>query len=177
MNDTLSCTGRAAHNSPLFSYSTRACMNLRSYRADALMLITALIWVHVLLVGTLATRFDPIHVAFIQFVVCALISAVLALLLEEIDPSAIRLALPAILYGGLLAVAQKDAVASHAAIILSLEAVFAALAGWLVLNETLSVRGFIGCILMLTGMLIAQLVPLYRQRRHSPATVQQEPGG
>src|SRR5690606_40485208 len=130
MNDTLSCTGRAAHNSPLFSYSTRACMNLRSYRADALMLITALIWVHVILVGTLASRFDPIRVAFIQFVVCALISAVLALLLEEIDPNAIRLALPAILYGGLLAVgigftlqvvAQKDAVASHAAIILSLE--------------------------------------------------------
>ena len=154
---------------------------------DLLQLAGAACWaVHVLLVGTLASRFDPIRVAFIQFVVCALISAVLALLLEEIDPNAIRLALPAILYGGLLAVgigftlqvvAQKDAVASHAAIILSLEAVFAALAGWLVLNETLSVRGFIGCGLMLTGMLIAQLVPLYRQRRQSPATVQQEPAG
>ncbi len=154
---------------------------------DLLQLAGAACWaVHVLLVGTLATRFDPIRVAFIQFVVCAVISVVLALLLEEIDPNAIRLALPAILYGGLLAVgigftlqvvAQKDAVASHAAIILSLEAVFAALAGWLVLNETLSVRGFIGCGLMLTGMLIAQLVPLYRQRRHSPATVQQEPAG
>jgi drug/metabolite transporter (DMT)-like permease len=72
----------------------------------------------------------------------------------------------AILYGGVLSVgvaytlqviAQKDAPPIHAAIILSLEAVFAALAGWLVLNEVLSPRGLIGCILMFSGMLTALL--------------------
>ncbi|WP_193073917.1 DMT family transporter [Pseudomonas sp. FME51] len=154
---------------------------------DLLQLAGAACWaVHVLLVGVLASRYDPIRVSFIQFSVCAVVSLILALLLEEIDLDAIRLAMPAILYGGLLAVgigftlqvvAQKNAVASHAAIILSLEAVFAALAGWLVLNETLSLRGFIGCCLMLTGMLVAQLVPIYRQHRHSRAAVQQEPAG
>lgn len=154
---------------------------------DLLQLAGAACWaVHVLLVGVLASRYDAIRVSFIQFSVCAVVSLSLALLLEEIDLDAIRLALPAILYGGLLAVgigftlqvvAQKNAVASHAAIILSLEAVFAAIAGWLVLNETLSLRGFIGCCLMLTGMLVAQLVPIYRQHRHSRAAVQQEPAG
>ena len=141
---------------------------------------------HVLLVSALASRYDPVRVAFMQFVVCALISLALALVFEEIQYEAILLAGPAILYGGLLAVgiaftlqvvAQKHAIASHAAVILSLEAVFAALAGWLLLNESLSLRGFIGCCLMLGGMLIAQLVPIYLQRRQALVAVQQEPAG
>ena len=154
---------------------------------DWLQLIGACCWaVHVLLVSALASRYDPVRVAFMQFVVCALISLALALVFEEIQYEAILLAGPAILYGGLLAVgiaftlqvvAQKHAIASHAAVILSLEAVFAALAGWLLLNESLSLRGFIGCCLMLGGMLIAQLVPIYLQRRQALVAVQQEPAG
>ena len=154
---------------------------------DWLQLVGAACWaVHVLLVGALASRYDPIRVAFLQFVVCASISLTLALVFEEFDWHSIVLAIPAILYGGLLAVgigftlqvvAQKDAITSHAAIILSLEAVFAALAAWLILGETLSLRGFIGCALMLTGMLLAQLVPIYLERRRSVAAVQQEPAG
>lgn len=142
---------------------------------DLLQMASAICWaVHVLLVGILASRYDPIRVSFVQFAVCAAISLLLALALEEIQLEAAMLAAPAIAFGGILAVgigftlqvvAQKDAIASHAAIILSLEAVFAAIAGWLVLNETLSLRGFIGCSLMLCGMLVAQLVPIYQQRR------------
>ncbi|MCY1544282.1 EamA-like transporter family protein [compost metagenome] len=56
-------------------------------------------------------------------------------------------------------VAQKHAIASHAAIILSLEAVFAAIAGALLLGESLQLRGYFGCALMLSGMLLAQLWP------------------
>lgn len=159
--------------------------NYRIAGGDLLQLAGAAVWaVHVLLVGVLAARYDPIRVSFIQFTVCALISLTLAVVFEDIHWDAINLALPAVLYGGLLAVgvgftlqvvAQKDAVASHAAIILSLEAVVAALAGWLVLNETLSVRGFIGCCLMLTGMLVAQLVPIYQQRRDARVSLEQDP--
>jgi drug/metabolite transporter (DMT)-like permease len=74
-----------------------------------------------------------------------------------------------ILYGGVLSVgvgytlqviAQRRAPPAHTAIILSLEAVFAALAGWLLLNETLGYRGIMGCVLMLAGMLSVQLGPL-----------------
>ena len=87
---------------------------------------------------------------------------------EEIHWDAIVQAGPALLYGGLLGVgtgftlqvvAQKHAIASHAAIILSLEAVFAAIAGALFLAETLHLRGYFGCALMLAGMLVAQLWP------------------
>ena len=76
-----------------------------------------------------------------------------------------RAAAVPILYAGLLSVAvaytlqvvaQRRAQPAHAAIILSFESVFAALGGWLVLSEGLSVRGLIGCTLMLAGILLAQ---------------------
>ena len=154
---------------------------------DWLQLVGAACWaIHVLMVGALASRYDPILVSFVQFMVCAVVSLILALIFEPIHLPMIQQALPAILYGGVLAVgvaftlqvvAQKDAITSHAAIILSLEAVFAALAGWLTLGETLSPRGLFGCALMLGGMLLAQLVPIYMERRKKPTPVQQEPAG
>ena len=78
----------------------------------------------------------------------------------------IRRAVWTILYGGLISVgvaytlqivAQQDAKPAHAAIILSLEAVFAVIGGWLLLGEVLSIRGIIGCFLMLAGMVLSQL--------------------
>ncbi|CAI8914439.1 DMT family transporter [Pseudomonas sp. IT-P176] len=136
---------------------------------DWLQLIGAFVWGgHVVLVGVFASRHDPIRLAFLQFTTCAVVSLVLALCLETFELNAIIAAGPAILYGGLIAVgigytlqviAQKDAIASHAAIIFSLEAVFAAIAGAWLLGEELSPRGYVGCGLMLAGMLAAQLWP------------------
>lgn len=142
---------------------------------DALQLAGAVFWaLHVLLLDAVARRTHAVRLACLQFATCALLSMIAAVLFETIDPAAIRAAAPAIAYGGLLSVglaytlqvvAQKDAIASHAAIILSMEAVFAALAGWLVLGETLTVRALAGCTLMLAGMLAAQLIPLMRRTR------------
>ncbi|QKE64183.1 DMT family transporter [Aquipseudomonas campi] len=136
---------------------------------DWLQLAGAFVWgVHVLLVSFFASRHDPLRLALLQFATCAVISLVLALILEEIKLDAILAAGPAILYGGLFGVAvgftlqvvaQKHAIASHAAIILSLEAVFAAIAGALLLGEALALKGYIGCALMFAGMLLAQLWP------------------
>ncbi len=133
----------------------------------------ALVWgAHVLLVGLFASRYDPIRLAFLQFATCAVVSLLLALVFEEIHWDAIVQAGPALLYGGLLGVgtgftlqvvAQKHAIASHAAIILSLEAVFAAIAGALFLSETLHLRGYFGCALMLAGMLVGS--PRVERRR------------
>ncbi len=78
----------------------------------------------------------------------------------------LRAAVIPILYAGLLStgvaytlqvIAQRRAHPSHAAIILSLEAAFAALGGWLMLGEVLSRRELFGCLLMLTGMLLSQI--------------------
>ena len=161
--------------------------NYRVAAGDWLQLLGAACWaVHVLLIGSLARRFDPIRVAFVQFVVCAVISLLIAIAVEDVLWANIVLALPSILYGGLLAVgvgftlqvvAQKDAITSHAAVILSLEAVFAALFAWLILDEQIGLRGFVGCCLMLAGMLVAQLVPLYLEKRRMVVPVQQEPAG
>jgi drug/metabolite transporter (DMT)-like permease len=136
---------------------------------DWLQLAGAFVWgVHVLLVGFFASRHDPLRLALVQFITCAVISLLLALIFEEIQWQSIIAAGPAILYGGvfgvaigftLQVVAQKDAIASPAAIILSLEAVFAAIAGALLLGETLELRGYFGCALMFAGMLLAQLWP------------------
>ena len=136
---------------------------------DWLQLLGAFVWgVHVLLVGFFASRYDPLRLAFLQFATCAAISLLLAVAFEPIHWAAIRQAAPALLYGGFFAVgvgytlqvvAQQHAIASHAAIILSLEAVFAALAGWLFLDESLAAKGYLGCVLMFAGMLLAQLWP------------------
>ncbi|MHA6494355.1 DMT family transporter [Pseudomonas borbori] len=136
---------------------------------DWLQLAGAVVWgIHVLMVGIFARRHDPLRLAVVQFVTCAVISLILALLFEEIQLGAIVAAGPAILYGGLFGVAvgftlqvvaQKHAIASHAAIILSLEAVFAAIAGAWLLGESLETRGYVGCALMFSGMLLAQLWP------------------
>lgn len=143
--------------------------NFQVARGDWLQLAGAVVWgVHVLLVGFFASRHDPVRLAILQFITCAVISLALALVLEDIRLDAIVSAGPAILYGGVIAVAigytlqvvaQKHAIASHAAIILSLEAVFAAIAGALMLRESLHARGYLGCALMFVGMLVAQLWP------------------
>ena len=136
---------------------------------DWLQLAGAFVWgIHVLLVGFFASRHDPLRLAFIQFTTCAVISLLLAMIFETATLDGIVQAAPAILYGGLFGVtvgftlqvvAQQHAIASHAAIILSLEAVFAAIAGALLLGEVLALRGYLGCALMFGGMLLAQLWP------------------
>jgi drug/metabolite transporter (DMT)-like permease len=136
---------------------------------DWLQLIGAFVWGgHVVLVSLFASRHDPIRLAFLQFATCSVASLLLAVIYEPIVLDAIIDAGPALLYGGIVAVgvgytlqvvAQKHAIASHAAIILSLEAVFAAIAGAWILGEALQLRGYIGCGLMLAGMLLAQLWP------------------
>lgn len=136
---------------------------------DWIQLAGAFVWgVHVVLVGFFVSRHDALRLAFLQFATCAVVSLLIALLLEDIVWSAIVQAGPALLYGGVFAVgvgytlqvvAQRHAIASHAAIILSLEAVFAAIAGALFLDESLTLRGYLGCALMFGGMLVAQLWP------------------
>lgn len=143
--------------------------NFNVASGDWLQLIGAFVWGgHVILVGVFASRHDAIRLAFLQFLTCSVISLILALIFEDIQLPSIIAAGPALLYGGVVAVgigytlqvvAQKDAIASHAAIILSLEAVFAAIAGALLLGESLHLKGYLGCALMLAGMLLAQLWP------------------
>ncbi|HTJ95470.1 MAG TPA: DMT family transporter [Pararobbsia sp.] len=132
----------------------------------------------VLLVGRYARVHDPLALSLVQFVATGLISLSVAAFVEPISPGAIRAALPAILYGGGLSVgvaytiqvvAQKRASPAHAAVIFSMEGLFAAIAGWLVLGETLSWRAIGGCALMLAGLLVCQLLPGRAHDAHLPS--------
>lgn len=134
---------------------------------DALVLLGAFGWAgHVHLIGWLSARTNPVGLAFCQYVACAVLSLLVAALTETPDALAVLEAAIPILYAGgmsvgvaytLQVVAQREAPPAHAAIILSLEAVFAGVSGWLVLGETLSLTGLLGCDLMLTGMIMSQL--------------------
>jgi drug/metabolite transporter (DMT)-like permease len=136
---------------------------------DWLQLAGAVIWgVHMWLVSYFASRYDALRLSILQFGTCGLISSLLALGFEDVALTTLMQSAPAILYGGLIGVAigftlqviaQRDAIASHAAVILSLEAVFAAIAGAWFLGESLLLKGYFGCALMFAGMLVAQLWP------------------
>jgi drug/metabolite transporter (DMT)-like permease len=136
---------------------------------DAWELAGAFMWAtHVLILGWLSPRVNVLKLACAQYAVCSCLSLLVAGYTETITAYGLRGATIPILYGGVMSVgvaytlqvvAQRVAPPTHAAIILSLEAVFAALAGWVILGEVLSARGLFGCGLMLAGMIVAQLWP------------------
>jgi drug/metabolite transporter (DMT)-like permease len=138
-------------------------------RGDLLVLIGAFCWTaHVQIVGWLSPRIDPIRLSCAQFAVCSLASAIAALLTETASFGGVLAAGLPVLYGGVLSVgigftlqvvAQRRAPPAHAAILLSLESVFAALGGGLLLGERLGARGAAGSAIMFVGMIVSQ-VPL-----------------
>lgn len=147
---------------------------------DFLVLLGAFVWaVHMLLLGRFSPGHDPIQLAFTQFMVCAALSGLAALLLETTTLAGLRAAAPAILYTGvcsvgigytLQVVGQRHAPPADAAILMSMESVFAVLGGWLLLGEQLTARALLGCALMLAGILVSQLWPA-RARAAAAATL------
>ena len=138
-------------------------------RGDLLQLICAVFFAaHILVVGYVAKRMDPLKLSLIQYFVSGVLSFFIAIAIEVITwQMIVDTAIP-LLYAGIMSigvgytlqvVAQQHAKSSHAAIILGLEGAFAVLGGWLILDENLSTRGLIGCGLMLSGMFLSQLLP------------------
>jgi drug/metabolite transporter (DMT)-like permease len=133
---------------------------------DLLVLVGAFFWAaHVQVVGWLSPRVDPVGLSCVQFGVCSLLSAAGALLTETVRTADILAAAAPILYGGLLSVgvaytlqvvAQRRAPPAHAAILLSLESVFAAIGGALLLGERMGARAAVGCAVMFAGMIVSQ---------------------
>ncbi len=134
---------------------------------DLLQFIGALFWaVHILLIDHYSGRVSPLKLSAVQFAVCGVLSLGGALIFETPDVAGALAGWQPILYAGLVSVGvaytlqvvgQKSANPAHAAIILSLESVFAAMGGVWLLDETLSARAWFGCALMLAGMLLSQI--------------------
>jgi drug/metabolite transporter (DMT)-like permease len=140
---------------------------------DFLELIGAFFWTaHIMVIDHYSRKVDSLKLAALQFITCGLLSLATALAIETITLNGIMLAGIPILYGGLCSVGiaytlqiigQKKASPSHAAIILSMETVFAAIGGYLLLDEQLRLPELVGCGLMLAGMLVSQLNALKPQ--------------
>lgn len=134
---------------------------------DLLQVVGALFWaIHLLLLDHYASRVAPIKLAAVQFLVCGLLSLTTAFVIETPALSGAVAGWQALLYSGLVSVGvgytlqvlgQRGAHPAHAAIILSLETVFAAVGGVLLLGEILDERAIAGCALMLAGMLVSQI--------------------
>ena len=141
---------------------------------DSLVLVGALFWaLHIIYIGKIINQFDlPFFIALLQNLVVAALSFLLAVIFEEIDFSKIKLETFEILYAGILSggaafalqlFGQRNISAAPAAIVMSLEGVFAAIAAWVILNQILGSNNIIGCVLILGGILLSQLAPIYEK--------------
>ena len=137
---------------------------------DSLVILCSVFWaLHIIFAGKFMEIFDiPMFYAALQAALVAIISFIFAHIFENIDLSDILLESSSIIYAGVFSggiaftlqmYAQKNIEEAPAAIIYSLEGVFAAIAGWIILNQVLGFSNIIGCFLILSAVLISQLVP------------------
>ena len=131
---------------------------------DSLVLIGAIFWaLHIIYIGKIINKFDlPFFIALIQNLIVAVLSFILVIIFEEFDFSKIKLETVEILYAGILSggaafalqlFGQRNISAAPAAIIMSLEGVFATVSAWIILNQILGINNIIGCTLILFGVL------------------------
>jgi len=139
---------------------------------DAILFVSAFFWTaQILLIDRFASKVDLIELSAAQIFMTTALSFVAMFALENPSLDAITNAWFPIFYGGIMSAGvaftlqnygQRYAEPSAAAILMSFEAIFGALAGWLILNEIMSTREIFGCVLMLIGMLVTQLAAVQK---------------
>ena len=137
---------------------------------DGLVILCSVFWaLHIIFAGKFMEEFDiPMFYAALQALFVATLSLIFSYIFEEINISKILMEISSILYAGALSggiaftlqmYAQKNIEEAPAAIIYSLEGVFAAVAGWIILNQFLSTNNMIGCLLILIAVISSQISP------------------
>ena len=136
-------------------------------KGDILVLICSVLFsLHILVIDHFSPKVDGVKMACIQFLVCAVFSAVPAFLTETIRISGLLAAWAPILYAGVLScgvaytlqiIGQKNMNPTVASLILSLESCISVLAGWVILGQKLTAREILGCVLMFGAIVLAQM--------------------
>lgn len=134
---------------------------------DLILLCGALFYtMHIITIDRFVEKVSPLKFSAVQFATCAILNLVMALFFDTYDVEGIKAAIVPILYGGLgsvgvaytlQVVAQKNVAPTPAAIIMSTEAMFSAIGGAIILHETMTLRGYMGCALIFCGIILAQL--------------------
>jgi len=137
---------------------------------DSLVILCSIFWaLHIIFAGKFMEKFDiPIFFAALQAILVGTISLIFALIFEEINLANIIKENLSIIYAGVFSggiaftlqmFAQKNIEEAPAAIIYSLEGVFAAVAGWIILNQFLNFNNILGCFIILIAVILSQLTP------------------
>mgnify|MGYP002375346475 FL=1 len=136
-------------------------------RGEWLLILSTVFWaLQILVIEHFAGRLSALRFALVQFLTCAVVSSVVALLAESAPFGGLVEAAIPLLYGGLVSVGiaytlqvvgQRHALATHASLIMATESVFGALGGALLLSEFMGLRGYAGAALMVSGIVISQL--------------------
>ena len=141
---------------------------------DSLVILCSVFWaLHIIFAGKFMEKFDiPIFFAALQAILVGMYSLLFALLFEEINLTNILLENYSIIYAGFLSggiaftlqmYAQKNIEEAPAAIIYSLVGVFAALAGWIILNQMLDFSNILGCFIILIAVILSQITPSFKK--------------
>ena len=139
---------------------------------DGLVILCALFWaLHIIFIGNFIKNFNlPLFFGALQALVVSFFSFIFAIFFETITISNILNESISIIYAGVLSggiaftlqiYAQKNISPAPAAIIFSLEGVFATIAAWIILNQILGFENIIGCVLILCGVLFSQILPMH----------------
>ena len=142
---------------------------------DSLVVLCAIFWsLHIIFIGYFIKNFNlPLFFGALQALVVSIFSTIFALFFETITFANILNESISIIYAGMLSggiaftlqiYAQKNISAAPAAIIFSLEGVFAAFAAWIILDQILELNNIIGCLLILCGVAFSQLAPIYKRK-------------
>jgi drug/metabolite transporter (DMT)-like permease len=142
---------------------------------DSLVILGALFWsTHIIFTGIIVKKYDlPLTLGALQTLIVALFSFLIGIIYEEFIYIDIMKEINSILYAGILSggfafvlqiYAQKNITPAPAAIIFSLEGVFATIAAWYILNQILDINNLLGCFFILSGVLLSQLLPLIKKK-------------
>ncbi len=158
-------------------YFLSTTRGLKFAPGDGFVLIGAFFWaLHVQFIARFSPKVDVFQLSFVQSLFTSIISFSVGFFLEEFNVDQVLSAAVPIIYGGVVSIGlaytlqvigQQDAKPASAAIILSLESVFAAFWGWLIISEVLTPRILLGSSLMLAGMMLSQL-----RRKTSPVLLE-----
>ncbi len=136
-------------------------------RGDILVLISALLFTgHILSVDYYSPRTDGVKLSCFQFLVSGVLNCIVMLIFDKPDWNIVLSCWVTIVYAGVMScgigytfqiIGQKYTEPTVASLIMSLESVFAALAGWAILKEALSLREIFGCLLTFAAIIVVQL--------------------